>query len=245
MTADDWKRVTRCDSERPDRKERYITSLDTARIRTASLENLLFTAIFEGDFSKHVPRYKLPERRGFVHSHTHYELLHIAAGRMDMYVEDACLPLESGSVVIIPPGVFHKGETMTDELIYQNAQFYYSEQPSPVCADLYRHFDAVFARRGVMRTAASETVQAQFYELAALGRRGSAYESLMFMARFLTLMLTVCDDFSPIPKNFCAERVVVDSNDLNIRYEISTYLNHCYKRNPSMGELAAGLHMSE
>lgn len=67
MTADDWKRVTR---RREEKKDRYITSLDTSRIRTASLENLMFTAIFEGDFSKHVLRSQLPERRGFVHAHT-------------------------------------------------------------------------------------------------------------------------------------------------------------------------------
>lgn len=177
--------------------------------------------------------------------HTHYELLHIAVGRMDMYFEDMCLPLEGGGIVLIPPGVCHKAETVTDELVYQNAQFYYKRLDSPVCAGLYRYFDALLSGNGVICLTATDAVQAQFHDLAALGRRDSAYESLLFMARFAALMLAIGDELSPIPKNFCTERVVVDNNALNIRYEISTYLNHCYKRNPSLGELAAGLHMSE
>ena len=242
MSKLDWKQVTR---RSPHDSERYTSSLDTERIRTASLENLLVTVFFEGDFSKVVNRDDAAERRGFFHSHTHYELLHVAAGCMDMYFEDRCLHLQAGSLIVIPPGVFHKAHTASDELIYQNGQFYYSEQPKPICADLYSHFHAVFGENAILQMETSETLQNMLYSLCATGQRRNAVENMRFVAEFQLLLLVLCDELSPVPDDFHAERVMVESNELNICYEISTYLNHCYKRNPSMAELAAGLHISE
>lgn len=242
MSKLDWKLVTR---QSLHDGSRYMSSLDTERIRTASLENLLITVFFEGDFSKLVVRSEATEKRGYFHSHTHYELLHIAAGQMDMYFEDRCLHLAAGSLIVIPPGVFHKSHTASDELIYQNGQFYYSEQPKPICADLYGHFHAVFGGTEVLQITSSDTMRNMLYSLSATGRRRNAVENMRFAAEFQLLLLALCDELSPLPADFYAERVMVESNEMNIRYEISTYLNHCYKRNPSMAELAAGLHISE
>ena len=62
MSKLDWKLVTR---QSLHDGNRYMSSLDTERIRTASLENLLITVFFEGDFSKLVVRSEATEKRGY------------------------------------------------------------------------------------------------------------------------------------------------------------------------------------
>ena len=242
MAGLDWKLVSRRSQKG---LGQYESALDTERIRTATLENLQVTVFFEGDFSKYVDSDVVPAKRGFVHSHTHYELLHVAEGCMDLFLEDRRIRLQAGDLLIIPPGVFHKSHIVSGEIVYQVGQFYYAESQQPVCADYYSRFHAVFGGGEVLQIAASEALQKEIYALAACGQQRNAVENMRFAAGFQTMLLVLCDQILPIPEDFHAESVLVESNEYNIRYEISTYLNHCYKRTPSMATLAAALHISE
>ncbi|MBR5519797.1 MAG: helix-turn-helix domain-containing protein [Clostridia bacterium] len=238
-----WKQVTL--PHRGNDGVPYTSSLDSERIRTASLENLQLTVFFEGDFSKYSNRIIAQSKRGYIHSHTHYEFLCVAQGCLEVFFDDRCLALTAGNLVIIPPGVFHKSHLASDEAVYQVGQFFYSENPQPIYADLYSHFHAVFGGNEILQVTADDELLHAIYALAACGQRSGALENMRFISQFQTMLLLLCDRISPFSRDFHAERGVVDDHDLIIRYEISTYLNHRYKNNPSLPELAAGLRISE
>ncbi len=186
-----------------------------------------------------------------LHNHPHYELNGVSTGTMQFVINNVPHILESGNLLIIPPGVFHEPHSLSPTLEKFSVEFYLEKKKS-LTTGLYAFCRELLEQKSLepipyeMNPEELISLPAHVADWEAAPRNLKGVYANIVQSQ---ISVVVSKAILALYHAYLAENTAPDVNRQNTSnspasIEIHRYICARYNRDPSIGELADHLCLS-